>query len=117
MAEADYRFTSGELGSLREAIIAARCELLQACMPSGVEGGGSDGWWDNYTEHTNADGSTWKHWAGSRYEAGATAGEFSVTTDTSARTVTVVFVVAITQEATGQTYDNSKCKACNPPAD
>jgi len=117
MDEMECRFTSAELSTLREAIIAARCELLQACMPSGVEGGGSDGWWDNYTEHANEDGSTWQHWAGSRYEANATAGGFAVTTDSVARTVSVVFVVTITQEATGQTYDNSKCKACHPPSD
>lgn len=110
-------YPSGYTAGLTQRIITARGRVLLSLMPSGVSGGGSDGWWDSYTAHTNEDGSTWQHWAGSRYSATATPEDFSVTTDTQARTVTVRFVVTITQECTGQEYDNSNCKACNPDPD
>lgn len=108
-------YPNGYIAELPQRIIEARGRVLMSLMPSGVSGGGSDGWWESYTEHTNEDGTTWKHWAGSRYVASATAEEFSVTMDTDARTVTVRFAVNVTKECTGQTYDNSNCKACNPP--
>jgi len=107
-------YPSGYIANLPQRIIEARGRVLLSLMPSGVEGGGSDGWWDSHIEHTNADGTTWQHWAGSRYAANATAEGFSVSMDTNARTVTVRFVVTVTQECTGEEYDNSNCKACNP---
>lgn len=110
-------YPSGYTADLTQRIIETRGRVLLSLMPSGVSGGGSDGWWDSYTEHTNEDGSTWQHWAGSRYAASSTPGEFSVTTDAQARTVTVRFVVTVTKEYTGQEYDNSNCKACNPDPD
>lgn len=102
------------IDNLTRRIIEIRGEILMSLMPSGVNGGGSDGWWDSFTEHTNEDGSTYKHWAGNRYAANATPEGFSVTNDSKARTVTVDFTVTVTAECTGETYNNSKCRDCNP---
>lgn len=109
-------YPSGYIAKLTQRIIEARGRVLMSLMPTGISGGGSDGWWDSHTEHTNEDGSKWQHWSGSRYAASATPEGFSVTNDAAARTVTVRFTVTVTQEGPGKTWDGP-CSICFPPTD
>lgn len=99
------------LQELTQRIITARKNALMALMPKGVDGGGEDYWYRSKTTHENG----W-HYDGERIHAVATPGDFSVSADDGARTVTVTFTVTMTQETVATKY-LGKCDICGTGGD
>ncbi len=87
-------------------IQAARRARLLALLPQGVEGGGSDQWWDGgFVSHEGGG----HYYSGNRWRATCTP-EWVGVTETG-RTVSVTFTINLTHEQTGEVYP---CEICNP---